>query len=98
MDTLFPNGDDPPEFYVDSVRIAANLYSFVFELGVQGVPDTAASEAPQIQRVATVRMSPHHAVAFHKLLTDHLAKYQNDVGPINIPDKFMPRSPQEDGE
>lgn len=36
MVTLRSNGDDPPEFYVDSVRIAANVYSFIFELGVQG--------------------------------------------------------------
>ena len=91
--TLF-GGGDPPEYYTDSVRIAANLYSFVLEFGVQGVPDTAASEAPQIQRVATLRMSPHHALAFHKLLTDRLARYEKDVGPINIPENFLPKPPE----
>ena len=94
MDTLFTNGDDPPEYYVNSMRVAANLYSFVFDLGVQGVPDAPGSEPPPIQRVAMVRMSPHHALALHKLLGDRLAKYQSDIGPINIPDKFMP-NPQE---
>ena len=94
--TLF-NGEEPPEYYVDSVRVAANLYSFIFELGLQGIPDTPKSERPSIQRVATIRMSPHHAKVLSRLLVQHLEKYQTDIGPINIPDEHMPQPPP-DGE
>lgn len=98
MENLFENGEELPEFYVDSIRVASNLYSFVLELGVQGLKDAPGSEPPPTRRVALVRMSPHHAVAFHKLLTDHLTRYQKDIGPINIPDKFMPGAPPEGEE
>lgn len=95
MSALFERDDEAPEFYVDSVRVAANLYSFVFELGIQGVRDAPGSELPPTRRVAMIRMSPHHALAFHKLLTDHLARYQNEIGPINIPEELMPGAPAE---
>jgi hypothetical protein len=85
--------EEVPEYYVDSIRVAANLFSFVIELGIMGLPDAPGSENPGTRRLALVRMSPHHALAFSKLLSDHLERYQSDIGRINIPDQFMPKPP-----
>jgi len=80
--------EEVPEYYTDSVRIAVNLYSFVLELGVQGIPDTQMSEKPLAKRLARVRMSPQHALVLSKLLQKHLRDYQANIGPIPIPDSI----------
>ena len=88
VEHLFGPTEEIPEYYVDSVRIAANLYSFMLELGTQNVKDAPGSEEPSVKRLALIRMSPHHALILTKLLEKNLRKYQNEVGPINIPPDF----------
>lgn len=76
---------DMPDLYVDAVRIAVGAYGFVLEMGVQGVPDTAASEAPPVKRLARIRMSPQHALIVARLLTKNVQIYQDKIGRIQLP-------------
>lgn len=81
MDELSFQG--PPEFYTDSLGMSANLYGFKFDFGL-------ATESPGAQRtVATVRMSPQHALVMSKVLGKHLRAYQEEVGPISIPPQLL---------
>jgi hypothetical protein len=80
--------EEVPDYYVDAVRVAANLYTFVLELGRQGVPDTPGSEPPPTKRLALVRMSPQHALILMKILQKNLRKYQDEVGRIQVPEQM----------
>ena len=77
--------DEPTDIYVDSVRIAFGPYGFVLELGTTGITDTPASERPPVQRNAVVRMSPQHALILSRLLGRNVARYQEEIGKINLP-------------
>lgn len=79
--------EEMPDYYVDSVRVAVNLYTFVLELGRQGVRDAPGSEPPPTKRLALVRMSPQHALILAKILQKNLRKYQDEVGRIQIPEQ-----------
>lgn len=85
LGNIFSPSEDVPEYYVDSVRVAANAFTFIFELGLSQIPDTASSETPPTKRVALVRMSPHHALVLSKVLEDQLSQYQQSGGTINLP-------------
>ena len=86
---LFNSIEEIPDYYVDSVRIAVNLYTFTLELGRTGVPNAPGSEPPPTQRLAFVRMSPHHALILAKLLQKNLNTYQHEVGRIEVPDQVF---------
>lgn len=88
VERLFGPEDAVLELYVDSVRIAVGPYGFALELGVQGLPDTPASEKPPIKRLALVRMSPQHALVLSKLLQKNVDAYRGKVGEINLPDEM----------
>jgi len=76
-----------PDYYADFVKLHATLFSFVLEFGLQGVPDTPASERPPGKLLARVRLSPQHALILSKLLAQQVRIYQNEIGPIAIPDQ-----------
>lgn len=82
---IFGQREEPPDLYVDSVRIAFGAYGFVLELGVGGIADTPASEKPPTKRLALVRMSPQHALILSRLLERNVAIYQDRIGKINLP-------------
>ncbi len=86
IDKLLGPAEEVPEYYVDSVRMALNVYSVILELGMQRVKDTLGSEPPQTKRLAVVRMSPQHALVLMKLLEKNLNAYQKEIGKIAIPD------------
>lgn len=86
VEQLFGPHEEVPEFYVDSLKFGVGPYSFVLELGSQGVADTQASEKPPTKRLALVRMSPQHALVMSKLLQKNVAKYQEVFGKINLPE------------
>ena len=46
------------------------------------------SELPPVKRQAVIRMSPHHALIFSKLLQKNIAAYQEKMGRINLPDEL----------
>ena|SRR3990167_4817218 len=87
VEKLFGPPENLPDYYVDSVRIGVGLYTFTFELGLQGLKDTPNSEVVPTQSVARVRMSPQHALILSKLLQKNIAAYVEQVGAINIPDR-----------
>lgn len=76
-----------PEYYADFVKISANLFSIILELGVQGVRESHPAGRPPAKILARVRISPPHAVILAKLLEKNLEAYQKAVGPIPIPEK-----------
>lgn len=88
VEKLFGPVDDIPEYYVDAVKFAFNVYDFILELGIQGVKDTPSSEAVPIKPLARIRMSPQHTLILMKLLKKNLDIYQDVVGPISIPDQL----------
>lgn len=87
MEPLFEE-DDAPDFYVDSVRIAFGPYGFLLDLGLSGVADTPESEKPPTKRLALVRMSPQHALILAKLLARNVARYEEKLGEIKLPEEF----------
>ncbi len=89
MEMLGSPFEEAPDFYVDSVRFGIGPYSFILELGAQGLADTQASEPPPIKRLALVRMSPQHALVLSKLLAKNVAKYQEVFGKIILPDGML---------
>jgi len=80
--------EEVPDYYVDSVRIGVNLYTFILELGRQGVRDAPGSEPPPTKRLALVRMSPQHALILAKLLQKNLRTYQDEIGRIQVPEQI----------
>jgi hypothetical protein len=89
VDELFGARNEPPEYYVDSVRIRANLYSFVLELGLQGFLDAPGSEPPPAKRLALLRMSPQHALVLSRLLQKHVDAYEDRIGKVSIPAEVL---------
>lgn len=87
VEKLFGPSEDVPDLYVDSVKIGIGLYTFILELGVQGVRDTPQSEGVPIRTIARIRMSPQHALILSKLLQKNVGAYIDKVGAINIPDE-----------
>ena len=85
VEDLFGKADDVPDLYVDSVRIGAGLYTFMLELGSQGIPNAPGAEQPPTKRLAVLRLSPQHAKVLGKLIAKHVKAYEAQVGPIQIP-------------
>lgn len=80
----------PPEYYCDSVQVAANPWSVIFNLGL-------STDLPGEQRTfAVVRMSPQHAKALHGILGGALEAYERELGSIPMPP--MPTFGDESGE
>jgi len=67
-----------PEFYVDSINVATQLYGCTMWLG------TLRAEQPPLVRVA-IKMSPPMAKVMSLILAKHIREYERDIGPINIP-------------
>jgi hypothetical protein len=89
VEQLLGPPEDVPDYYVDAVRIAVGAYGFVLELGAQGIGDTPVSEKPPTKRLAVIRMSPQHAMILAKLLQKNVAAYQQNYGPISLPDEMF---------
>lgn len=87
MEDILRRHDPIPEFYVDSVRVTAGLYTFGLELGLQEPPDEPGSEPLRATVLAKVRMSPQHALILSKILRKNVNQYIERVGPIAIPDQ-----------
>lgn len=72
------------EFYTDSVRIFTSVYGLCLELGLS---EPVENEEPQFTYpLARVRMSPQHAKVLASLLQRHVDAYEEEVGPIVIPE------------
>jgi len=69
-----------PDYYVDSVNFATNLYGFMLEFGVMQSQD----EPPRA--VARVRMSPQHAKIMSLLMRKNVQEYERRVGTIILPE------------
>ena len=69
-----------PEYYVDSVNFATNLYGFMLEFGVM-----QAQDAPP-KSVVKIRMSPQHAKIMSLLLRKNVQEYERRIGTIILPD------------
>lgn len=85
VEELFGHPEDVPELYVDQVRVGTSLYTFVLELGVQGIPNAPGAEKPPTKSLTIVRMSPQHAKVLGKLIEKHVKLFEGKVGPIHIP-------------
>jgi hypothetical protein len=72
----------PPEYYSDSVRMAMSPYGLALEFGVQASVGDARTQA-------VVRMSPQHAFVFCQILRKNLRAYQEQVGPISLPEEIF---------
>ena len=88
VDELFGKPEDVPDIYVDSVRIGAGLYTFMLELGIQGIPNAPGAEQPPTKRLGIIRMSPQHAKVLGRLIAKHVKAYEDQVGPIRIPEQL----------
>jgi Protein of unknown function (DUF3467) len=73
----------PPDLYTDSVRIGTNPYGLTIQFGL------AADSPGEAKPVATIRMSPQHALVFSALLRQHLRAYTEQVGSISLPDQLF---------
>ena len=67
-----------PEFYVDSMNVATQLYGCTIWLG------TLRAEQPPLVR-AILKISPPMAKVMSLILSKHIREYERDIGPINIP-------------
>ena len=86
MEEILGKEPEIPDMYVDSVRIASGLYTFVLEFGLQGALNAPNAERPPIKTLVRVRMSPQHALILGKLIRKNVNAYIKKVGPIEIPD------------
>ncbi len=86
MEDILGKEPEIPDMYVDSVRIGSGLYTFVLELGLQGVLNARNAELPPTKTLARVRMSPQHALILGKLIQKNVKAYVKKVGKIEIPD------------
>ena len=73
---------EPLEVYTNSVRLSANIYEFVFQLGLT----TPGEETRELLRV---RMSPQHAMALHHLLEANLRAYEDQFAEVFLPDDLV---------
>jgi hypothetical protein len=81
---FFTVGNELPEFYVDSARMAANFFTIILEFGVQSMAEQPGSPPP-VTPLLTLRMSPQHAVALSNLLQKNLANFEQMLGqPIPV--------------
>ena len=69
---------DTPEYYVDSLNVATQLYGCTMWLG------TLRADGPPLVRVI-LKMSPPMAKVMSLILSKHIREYERDIGPINIP-------------
>jgi hypothetical protein len=76
-------GSAPPDLYADALEIGAGAYGLVFRFGL-------ATQSPGDQKlVATIRMSPQHALVMYQILKRNLREYEKQVGKINLPDELF---------
>ncbi len=82
--------EDVPTYYANNVGFRVSLWDFTMDFG----SILEASEQRLVYRDdATVIMSPQHALVFSELLIQHIARYQEQYGPIpKAPDAPTPPS------
>jgi len=72
----------PPEYYSDAVQIGVSPYGFTLNFGLQ------TNSPGDAKAVAVVRMSPQHVRVMYQVLKNHLRAYEEQVGPIALPDQL----------
>ena len=81
---VFPPNENAPDYYVDAVRLGITPFGIVIELGMTGMTEELGSMG-LVKKLATIRMSPQHALIFAKVMTKHIDAYQQKVGKIELP-------------
>jgi hypothetical protein len=74
--------DGTPEFYIDAVNIETQLYGSKLLLG-----DLRAGQ-PSLVKVV-IKMSPQMAKVVSLILSKHIRNYENDIGPITLPNDLL---------
>ncbi len=80
----FPQNDDAPDYYVDAVRLGITPFGIVIEIGVTGMTEEVGTMG-LVKKLATIRMSPQHALVFAKVMKKHIDAYEQKVGKIALP-------------
>lgn len=78
-----------PDAYSDSVAFDINVYGVTIEFGQRGqVPPGTRGKAPHIPHVR-IHMSPQHAKVMAKLFVRNMRAYEEQVGPIQLPQALL---------
>jgi hypothetical protein len=80
-----PFDADFPDIYADSLNISVGIYGVSIVLGRTKGNLAQPVSAP----AAVVRMSPELAFVLAQLLRKNLKLFQEDIGPINVPDHVL---------
>lgn len=80
-----PLDDDFPDIFADAVNLHLGVYGISLVLG------RTKGNLPDVKSVpvAVVRMSPELAFVLTQLLRKNLRRFQETIGPINVPDELL---------
>ena len=72
-----------PDYYVNSVGFTVSIYEFLLQFGLKGDEKSAP------RTLTRIRMSPQHAKVMAKLFLRNVKAYEQEVGPIYLPQKLI---------
>jgi hypothetical protein len=75
-----PLVSEAPEFYANQVSFRIGIYDVTMDFAVH-----TGAVVENRKLIATVRMSPQHALVMAKLLMKSMADYEKKIGKLNVP-------------
>jgi hypothetical protein len=78
------SSNDVPDYYIDATRMGITPFGITIQIGVSGEIAEAGEVGP-VKILATIRMSPQHALIFAKVMLKNMQVYQEKVGRIELP-------------
>lgn len=90
--------EEVPTIYTNNIQVKLSYFDVIFELGLI---EDASPERVLVRDVAKVAMSPQHARALNNILTEKLAEYEQQFGPLpraRLAKGARPVRPQEAGK
>ena len=77
--------DEALDIYASLFNVTATPWDISIGLGR---PPTVGQSPPAINHVATLTLSPGAAKALAKVLTNTVAAYEAQIGPISVPEEY----------
>ena len=83
LKTPIGNNEPEPDFYSNSAKMVVSVYDISVTFGLKKEQEKDPSP------LVTVRMSPHHAKVFSKLLAKKIEEYEENIGEIKLPQTLL---------
>lgn len=78
--------DDKKILYANSAEVRSSFYDLIFSFSTKmPLPDGR----PEIRDGADIVMSPQHAKTFLFILQNHIRKYEDTFGKIELPEDLL---------